>query len=203
MTRNEKIGVGAGLAAVLGACWWLHKKTMSDVAEATAAKPIGIPNPATPGWPSVPQIKPSYDPGATSVATPATPAGAPIPYPGSIPGLPTLPALPSGYGVTPGYPGTTTSPGTVSPGVVSPGTVSPGVLDSAPAPILSPPTPLYASYTPASSFQALRAAPSLQAPAPEANTTFRPNALIRGLDSRWTGPGASQLSNNPLARLFT
>ena len=194
MTRNEKIGVGAGLAAVLGACWWLHKKTMRDVAEATAAKPIGIPNPATPGWPSVPQIKPSYDPGATSVATPATPAGPPLPYPGSLPGLSTLPALPSGYGVTPGYPGTT-----------SPGTVTPGVLDSAPAPVLSPPTPLYASYTPATSFQALRAAPSLQAPAPEVNATLRPtaNALIRGLDSRWTGPGASQLSNNPLARLFT
>lgn len=114
MERNTMIGVGAGVAAVLGVAWWLRSRPSAPaaaVATAPAAAPsvpVGYPNPAAKQPPTPATWKPG-DP------LPNIPAGwgAPGPLPTSIPNLPGLPSsIPAGeIG-----PGITSGTGRIGPG---------------------------------------------------------------------------------------
>lgn len=195
MTRNEKIGVGAGAAALVGLAWWLqHKKKLAEEAAAAAAKKekesgLGL------GFPSLPGGLPGLPAGYGTPGDFSMPGGY-APAPGGYVSPPLAP-LPS-YGPT-AAPPIAPAPGTTSPGIVSPGlTASPGGSTLSPGIVQTP-------------LSAQAFAPGLTvAPAPIQAMLAANRPVIRGArpslaravprvtaGDRFSGRGASEMNNDP------
>lgn len=197
MTRNEKIGVGTGAAAMLGLAWWLHhkkKKAEEAAAAAQKEKEGGGGGGGGLGFPSLPGGLPGLPAGYGTPGDFSIPGGAP----GYV--SPPLAPLPS-YGPSPtATPGIAPTPGTTSPGIVSPGlsaspggsTLSPGIAR----------TPLSA--------QAFAPGTLMAAPAPVQALLAANRPIIRGArpplaravprvtaGDRFSGRGASEMNNDP------
>ena len=119
MERNTMIGVGAGVAAVLGVAWWLRSRSSAPavaVAPAAAAPtpsvPVGYPNPAAKQQPTLATWKPG-DPRPH----PSTVLRKPSLDPSCIPNLPSgIPGLPSSIPAGEIGPGITSGTGRIGPG---------------------------------------------------------------------------------------